>query len=789
MNEDMEESVGKYQGNIGGGPSLMVCIPKGTRIRGRCNEIQRPRMDYVDDPNKVLHARFQSTIPTEKILAMTSFDEEGAYPQKRKIISWAFESHIVEPEFEVIQGALMEVLESKQTNLLVNTQQLSDEQVCNALNKVSIKIEAKLFGRNERVKFLEAELVKKDEELLERTKELKHEELVSTQLRRELNKEKVRVREVSKKVEMITSAICLKHPKLTPPTQKYESSLQYLEDLTHVLTIERRRLTYADHTASGRCLYNIENYILENVLPYYGNTHTDDSFVGHRTSKMVHEAAKYIKQCMGGSVEDVLLFCGSGTTAAIKRLQEMMGIAVPFIMKARLRRGLTPNENWVVFVGPYEHHSNLLSWRQSLAQVVEINATKDGLINMTMLKCALEDPLYKMRPKLGSFSACSNVTGISVDTRALARLLHEHGAFACFDFAASGPYSNIDMRCGEMEGYDAVYVSPHKFIGGPGTPGILLMSKNLYIINNQPPSTCGGGTVRYVNGFNEEDTLYYEEVEERENAGTPPIIQICKAVLAFWIKEFMGSNLIESREEFFIQTAMRRLSTNPNIHILGNTTVKRQPVLSFLLYTKKLEMDEQREEIKEALYTWKETTPQRGKPLQGRFVTKLLNDLFGIQARGGCACAGPYGHFLLQVDEAQSLAFRSIIKKGYNGLKPGWTRLSFAYYISDEEFEFIISAIEFLAEYGQRFLVLYDFNWKTGEWSINQKVLDKIQNHGALTIFNTKLDQIVYGREDVQQKYRIYMAEAKQVAKLLPKFPKERHVPNDVDTDLLLYMV
>ncbi|KAH9327942.1 hypothetical protein KI387_000050, partial [Taxus chinensis] len=545
----------------------------------------------------------------------------------------------------------------------------------------------------------------------------------------------------------------------------------------------RRRLTYADHTATGRCLYNIENYIVENVLPYYGNTHTNDSFVGQHTSKMVNEATKYIKHCMGGSEEDALLFCGSGATAAIKRLQEIIGIAVLATMRSRLLRVMTPNENWVVFVGPHEHHSNLLSWRQSLAQVVEIQATKDGLINMTMLKCALEDPMYKQHPKLGSFSACSNVTGISIDTRALARLLHEHGAFACFDFATSAPYTKIDMQSGEMEGYDAIYVSPHKFIGGLGTPGILLMSKNLYILNNQPPSTCGGGTIRYVNGFNEEDTLYYEEIEEREDAGTPAIIQKCKAALAFWVKEFMGSTLIESREDFFIQTAMKHLLQNPNIHILGNTTVKRQPVLSFLLYTRKLEMDHQREETK----TKGETT-QRGKPLQGRFVTKLLNDLFGIEARGGCACAGPYGHFLLHVDEAQSLAFRSAIKKGYDGLKPGWTRLSFSYYICDDEFEFIISAIEFLAKYGQRFLVLYDFNWKTGDWSINQKTMAKILNNGAFPILNTKLDSIVFGHENIQQKYRIYITKAKQIAEALPKFPKERYVPKDVDMDLLLYM-
>lgn len=199
----------------------------------------------------------------------------------------------------------------------------------------------------------------------------------------------------------------------------------------------KRRLTYADHTASGRALHHIESYIADHVLPFYGNTHTDDSYVGYMMSKMVHQAAKYVKKCMGGGPDDVILFCGSGSTAAIKRLQEVMGITITSTMRSRVvKEFLKPEERWVVFVGPYEHHSNLLSWRQSLAEVVEIGVDEDGLIDMDMLRRELKSPKYSNRPMLGSFSACSNVTGIHTDTRALARLLHQHGAFACFDFAA-----------------------------------------------------------------------------------------------------------------------------------------------------------------------------------------------------------------------------------------------------------------------------------------------------------------------------------------------------------------
>lgn len=293
-----------------------------------------------------------------------------------------------------------------------------------------------------------------------------------------------------------------------------------------------RQITYADHTASGRSVQYIEDYIINNVLPFYGNTHTSDSYVGHRTTKMVHEASEYIRRCLGGGQDDPLLFCGTGTTAAIKRLQEVMGIAVPSNLRDQVLKVIRTEERWVVFVGPYEHHSNLLSWRQSLAELIEIGLDDNGLIDMEELKEKLEFYKHSNRPLLGSFSACSNVTGIYSDTKALARLLHKYGAFACFDFAASGPYVKIDMRSGEIDGYDAIFISPHKFVGGPGTPGILLMNKNLYRIRSSPPSTCGGGTVDYVNGFSEKDTLYIDDIEERE---TQELLQSSRGLEQHWL--------------------------------------------------------------------------------------------------------------------------------------------------------------------------------------------------------------------------------------------------------------
>ncbi|XP_047318351.1 probable cysteine desulfurase [Impatiens glandulifera] len=559
-----------------------------------------------------------------------------------------------------------------------------------------------------------------------------------------------------------------------------------------------RLLTYADHTASGRSLSYIENYIVNNVLPFYGNSHTSDSYVGQRTTKTVHEASEYVKRCLGGTDNDAIIFCGSGTTAAIKRLQEVMAIAIPSPWRETVIKAMNPQERWVVFVGPYEHHSNILSWRQSLAEVIEIGLDKDGLVDVKSLKAKLGVYQNTNRPMLGSFSACSNVTGIYSDTRALARLLHQFGAFACFDFAASGPYVEIDMRSGEIDGYDAVFLSPHKFIGGPDSPGILLMSKALYQLRNSPPSTCGGGTVDFVNPFSEKDTLYAENIEEREDAGTPPIIQKVRAALAFWVKEYIGYSTIEQKEHHYIQRAFERLLPNQNISVLGNTTAKRQAIFSFLVYTTS-------HSDGNGLNMWSETGNIKDKPLHGPFVAKLLNDLFGIQSRGGCACAGPYGHSLLGVDEPKSLAFRAVIQKGYLGVKPGWTRISFPYYMSNEEFEFILAAVEFIAVYGQRFLHMYHFNWKKGAWSIKKKVLREslLTHHSSCKMCNLSTTNMAattgndgndQGHSDeessgVIRKYWSYLKSAKHIASLLPKFPPKRNIPEEIEPSLVPFRV
>ncbi|TVU51287.1 hypothetical protein EJB05_02698, partial [Eragrostis curvula] len=565
----------------------------------------------------------------------------------------------------------------------------------------------------------------------------------------------------------------------------------------------RRVLTYADQTASGRSLRHIEDYLVKEVLPFYGNTHTEDSHVGSKTTRLVHKAARYVKRCMGAGAGDALLFCGAGTTAAIKRLQEVIGVAAPSAeLRGRLAAQLRTQERWVVFVGPYEHHSNLLSWRRSLADVVEIGVDDDGLIDVAALRRALASPEYADRPMLGSFSACSNVTGIMTDTRELARVLHEHGAFACFDFAASGPYVKIDMKSGEIDGYDAVFLSPHKFVGGPGTPGILLMNKALYRLNAQPPSTCGGGTVAYVNGFNEQDTLYYDDIEEREDAGTPQIVQKIRASLAFWVKEYIGYDMMSLREQVYSEAAMKRLTSNPNIWVLGNTNVERLPIFSFLIYPPVKDsvfgvVDE------DGSHRSLEDVRRKRLPLHGRFVTRLLNDLFGIQARGGCACAGPYGHTLLNIEDELSLRIRTAILEGYSGLKPGWTRLSFSYYLSKEEFKFILAAIEFIASYGHRFLPLYKFDWITGDWTFRKQAIkyhlmkeelalstrrDLLAENGLSKVANRMEKKPMTNNK--QENFESYIESARKIALSLPDINQPTvSIPKGVDPDLVLFYI
>ncbi len=450
-----------------------------------------------------------------------------------------------------------------------------------------------------------------------------------------------------------------------------------------------RRITYADHIASGRHLRSVEDALDRAVLPLYANTHTEDSATGAITTRLTHEAAEYIKECLGADEHYKLLFPGTGATGALKRLQEILGVSVPPQHRQRLLDGLPESERPVVFVGPYEHHSNEVTWRESMAQVVSVPLDRDGLIDKAVLRDALRDPAFGGRQKIGSFSAASNVTGTISDVRGLASLLHQHGAVAVFDFAASAPYVKVDVRPsreGADDWLDAVVLSPHKLLGGPGSPGLLLLHESLYQL--ECPTTAGGGTVTYVSRSSHR---YVNDVEIREDAGTPAIIQKLRAAMAFRVKEKVGVENIERRERELGTRALGRLVQIPGVRVLGNLSAPRLAVASFLVES-------------------------GGRQLHPKFVVRLLSDLFGIQGRAGCSCAGPYGHALLGIDDETSGCFLHAIEVGYEGVKPGWARVSFHYLLTDEELDFILDAVAFVAEHGHRFVRLYEFDWRSGSW-------------------------------------------------------------------------
>ncbi|MCO4745696.1 MAG: aminotransferase class V-fold PLP-dependent enzyme [Proteobacteria bacterium] len=453
-----------------------------------------------------------------------------------------------------------------------------------------------------------------------------------------------------------------------------------------------RRVTYADYTASGRSLSFIEDFIRDQVMPLYANTHTETSGTGLQTTHFREDARQIIHEAVGGSDEDVVIFTGSGATGAINKLIDCLGIRIPSELDEayKLSDQIPADERPVVFIGPYEHHSNELPWRESIADVVVIDEDGDGRIDLDLLERELKR--FEGRPlKIGSFSAASNVTGVGSKTCRIAALLHRYGALSFWDFAAAAPYVQIEMNMRaevdpDLTYKDAVFISPHKFIGGPGTPGLLIAKRHLF--RNKVPAAPGGGTVAYVNS---EDHVYLDDPVHREEGGTPAIIESIRAGLVFQLKEAVGFEAIREREHAFIERAISSWSKNPNIRILGSQDLWRLSIVSFVV--------------------------NHGQgALHHNFVVAVLNDLLGIQSRGGCSCAGPYGHRLLGIDLATSLEFEKEIVRGCEGVKPGWVRVNFNYFISEEIFDFIVESVHLIANEGWKLLPQYRFEPKTGMW-------------------------------------------------------------------------
>ena len=442
-----------------------------------------------------------------------------------------------------------------------------------------------------------------------------------------------------------------------------------------------QRLVYADWIASGRLYAPIERRISEIMGPMVGNTHTETSVTGTSMTLAYHEARRIIKEHVNAGPGDVIIAAGSGMTGVINKLLRIMGLRIP--EKALGWVSVPREERPVVFVTHMEHHSNQTSWLESIAEVVVLNPGYDGRCVTEHLGERISD--FQGRPLIGSFTACSNVTGLHTPYQALARIMHEHGGLAFVDFAANAPYEDMDMHPeNDLERLDAIFFSPHKFLGGPGSAGVMVF--NSALDTNRVPDHPGGGTVDWTNPWGEH--RYVENIENREDGGTPPFLQTIKAALAIRLKEDMGTRHIMAREKELLAMAFPRLRAVEGLHILADEHEDRLGIVSFYV-----------------------------DGLHYNLMVKLLNDRYGVQVRGGCSCAGTYGHYLLHVDPEQSHEITDRIDRGDLSLKPGWVRLSLHPTMTNAELDHTLTAIEEIAAHHEEWGRDYTYDPHTNEFT------------------------------------------------------------------------
>nr|WP_315246748.1 aminotransferase class V-fold PLP-dependent enzyme [uncultured Flavobacterium sp.] len=421
----------------------------------------------------------------------------------------------------------------------------------------------------------------------------------------------------------------------------------------------KKKIVYADWTASGRLYRPIEEMLLNKVGPFVANTHTETAVTGSVMTLAYHDARAIIKEHINASSDDVLLTVGTGMTGAINKFQRILGLKVNENIAdyTKVPDALRP----IVFVTHMEHHSNQTSWLETIARVEVIPSGSEGLPCLSSLEKLLEQ--YKDTPiKIAAVTACSNVTGIKTNYYDIAQMMHSHNGLCFVDFACSAPYVTIDMHPADQLQYlDAITFSPHKFLGGPGTSGVLVFNKKLY--KNLIPDNPGGGTVSYTNPWGDRD--YIDDIETREDGGTPGFLQAIKTAMAIKLKEQMGIENILGREHEINTIVLARLSKIPNLKILAPDNKDRLGVYSFYI-----------------------------ENVHYNLIVKLLNDRFGIQTRGGCSCAGTYGHFLLNVDVNLSKSIEQKILEGCLMDRPGWIRMSIHPTMTNAEIIFICEAIE-----------------------------------------------------------------------------------------------
>ena len=441
------------------------------------------------------------------------------------------------------------------------------------------------------------------------------------------------------------------------------------------------RMLYADWIASGRLYLPIEQKITEEIGPFVGNTHTETSITGKLMTLAYHEAHEKIKQHVKAGPGDVIITTGFGMTGAIVKFQRILGLKTcgDLLHKKCLKESERP----VVFITHMEHHSNHTSWYETAADVVIIEPGKDLLIDLDRMEDALKKYSHRQL-KIGSFTACSNVTGIHTPYHAMAKLMHQYGGIAFVDFAASAPYDPVDMHPADpMEKLDALFFSPHKFLGGPGSSGVLIFDSNLY--NNTVPDQPGGGTVDWTNPWGE--YKFIDNIEIREDGGTPGFLQAMRTALSIELKNQMGMDNIHKREEELVKIAFSALNKVPGLHLLAEQIHDRLGIISFYI-----------------------------PGIHYNLIVQLLSDRFGVQVRGGCACAGTYGHFLLNVSYDQSRQITEKINHGDLSEKPGWIRLSLHPTMTDEQLYFVADALQQIAKHHDTWSSDYAYNKHSNEF-------------------------------------------------------------------------
>lgn len=416
----------------------------------------------------------------------------------------------------------------------------------------------------------------------------------------------------------------------------------------------RMPMLYADYVASGRALRQVEDFVMDQVLPFYANTHTETSFCGAYSTQLRESARAEIARIMGAGADCHVVFSGSGATSGLNRLVGLLNISA----------SLAQGQKVVVLHGPYEHHSNILPWRESGALVVEIPESANGGPDMAALKAALE--AHKSADlRIGAFSAMSNVTGIVTDTDAVTRLLKTHGALAVWDYAGGAPYLAMQMQTTPDAAKDAIVFSAHKFPGGPAASGVMVIRDT--VVRRDTPTLPGGGTVAFVSPVTH---LYTSDVVAREEAGTPNVVGDIRAALVMLVKEALGQAWINDRNATLRAKALAVWSTVKGLEILGNPKAENLlPIFSFCI------------------------TDAKGQPVNAAEFTRRLSDHFGIQARGGCSCAGPYGHRLLHIDPNTSAHLFDEIREGHDIDKPGWVRVNLSYLLTEAKADAIIAGV------------------------------------------------------------------------------------------------